>query len=80
VTSLLDLPLLTAMMRERGLPVASCQLTDRRYQRNGVSQRTVIVTWAGDNGFHQRNLAAWMAGCDVIHQGFQSSADQSDAA
>lgn len=77
---ILDLPLLTAMMQERGLPVALCQLTDRRYQRNGVSQRHVVVTWRGENGFHQRALAAWMADCNCIHQGFQSNDDQSRAA
>ena len=75
-----DLPLLTAMMRERGLPVAGCKLTPHRYQRNGVTQQSVVVTWTGENGAHQRSLAAWMACHDVIHQGFQSNADQSLAA
>lgn len=74
-----DLPLLTAMMKERGLPVAGCKLTPHRYRR-GCDVQSVVVTWCGENGVHQRSLAAWMAGHDVVHQGFQSNDDQSRAA
>lgn len=38
-----DLPLLTAMMRERGLPVAGCKLTPHRYKR-GYDVQSVVVT------------------------------------
>jgi hypothetical protein len=76
-----DLPLLLAMMRERGLPVGSCQTSDQGYLRGWPeTPREVTVRWSGDNGFYQRALADWMAGCRVIHRGFQSNADQSEAA
>lgn len=76
-----DLPLLAQAMRERGLAVASCSTADQGYLRGWPeTPRTVMVTWSGDHNFYHHDLAEWLAGCDVVHRGFRSNADQSRAA
>ena len=76
-----DLPLLAQAMRERGLPVASCSTGDQGYLRGWPeTPRTVTVRWSGIHSFHQDDLAEWIAGCRVVHEGHPSSGDQSRAA